>query len=488
MIHRRRGRVSWKGLPSALAVLGLFAGVASAAPAAREGMLFSKLAGDARLSALGSPGTALAEGPSAMFANPAAAVLQRELAAGLTHLSWPLGFYGETLSFQKPVGLDGVAGASLFLFMHSAVQETSALLPDGTGGMIDLYDGVLTITGSQWATDTFAFGVSARALFEKIGTTLTMGMALDLGVLWAAYPDLTFGATARGLGRIIRAQKARDPMPNGLSLGARYEIPGLPLRVYAGGTLAGYGPGSGGLAVEAGEFYGLSVRGMLEGVETGNLRGAFGLGARRDMWAVDYAFSPVAVLGYAHRISLGLRFGLRPKVTADREGLRGQAASGVYAPEPVPAPMATVLQMEAQGGPVTAPVRKISLAVGEFVAQNTTREEADALVERLTRALERRVELAVIPVREVAAARAAEEFAKGGCVSEECAARLGAKLAAEHVVVGSLVLTPEQYTFNARLVDVQTGKLLFADSVQGVSIGKVEEGLAVLAESIAKRK
>ena len=477
------------GTGTALATALLFAaGSGTAARQGREGMLFSKLAGDARLSVLGSPGIALAEGSSALYANPAAAVLRRELAVGLTHLSWPSGFYGETLSFQKPVGQSGVAGASLFLFMHSSVPETSDLLPDGTGGMVDFYDGILTITGSQWSTDTVAFGLSTRALFEKIGSTLTMGLALDAGLLWAASPDLTLGATARGVGRIIRTGNARDPMPNGLSLGARYEIPGLPLRLYAGGTLSGYGPGSGGIAVEAGELFGFSVRGMLEGVETGGFHGAFGVGARRDMWALDYAFSPVSDIGYAHRITVALRFGPRPKVSAERGGVRGQAAPGVFAPEPVPAPPATALQTEARGGQVTVPVRKTSLAVGEFTVQNTTRDEADPLVERLTRALARRDELELVPERDLKAAMATEEFAKGGCITEECAARLGIRLSVERVVVGSLVLTPEQYTFNVRLVDVKTGKLLFADSAKGVSIGQVEEGLAGLAESIAKRK
>ncbi len=103
------------------ASLMLVAATAVAGPAGRETFLFTSLAGDCRSAALGIPAQALLEGEGALFANPAAAPLAIQYSAGITHLAYTDGFFGETLGTMLPVGTEATLGLGGFLFMHDAI-------------------------------------------------------------------------------------------------------------------------------------------------------------------------------------------------------------------------------------------------------------------------------------------------------------------------------------------------------------------------------
>ena len=291
-----------------LAMMLVLGGNSAALEPGREGMLFTRLGGDARGSSLGAAGAPLAEGRSAAFGNPAAGVLDRGYSVSLTHLQWVEGFFGETLSAQIPVGFEGVCGLSVLVFTREAIAETSEELPDGTGGLTNILNVEATLLGAQWMTDWMGVGASIRLLHEQYGETYINGFAGDLGWVGKLSPDLSCGASLRGLGRMIRAEDLRDPLPLTLNLGARYELPSWPVRGYLGGSFAGYGPSTGGVAVEVGPWLGGLIRTTLQLRERTGIGFAFGVGVRRDMWMLDYAFSPVSPLGTAHRFSLGVEF------------------------------------------------------------------------------------------------------------------------------------------------------------------------------------
>ncbi len=301
--------MNYRGATALGLTLLLCSAALRAAVPGREGMLFSRLSGDARSAALGAAASALAEGESALFANPAAAALRRERAFGVTHLQWLEGFFGETLTAQMPVGIEGTLGASVFFFLHEALPVTTEVLPDGTGGRAGIFNMEASLLGAQWVTNQIAVGASLRVLHEEVGELLSEAMAVDLGGLYVLSPDLTLGAGVRGLGRILREGRAWDPLPLSLNLGGRYESPYWPVRVYAGGAYSVYGPSRGGVGVEAGEWY--LVRTMVQMQERGRIAFAFGIGARQDMWGLDYTFAPAGPIGFAHRITLSIRFAPR---------------------------------------------------------------------------------------------------------------------------------------------------------------------------------
>jgi len=298
----------------AAAIAAVTAGAARPAHAGytgREGDVFVSLAGDARSAALGPAGGPTAEGESALFGNPAAMILRREWAFGASHLAWTDGFYGETVTVEAPAGRTGVLGASGFVFLHDPIPVTTEVLPDGNGALNTLLDAQLTILAASWVNEIVAVGASTRAAHAQAGDDLTEALAVDAGVLVVLSPEWTAGAAARGLGQILKGGGNRDPFPLTWDAGARYAPLELPVRGFAGASFAAWGPIRGGAGFEAGEWYGGTFRFEADLAEGGVWAYAVGVGAHHDMWSLDYTFSPAGALGFAHHITLSIRFGRR---------------------------------------------------------------------------------------------------------------------------------------------------------------------------------
>ncbi len=292
-----------------LAVLAPLALPAFGQEAGREGMVFLCLRGDARSSALGCAETALTEGESALFGNPAGAAQRRQIAISDTLLFFPAGFFGETLAGVWPAGQHGILGASLFLLRHDALPVTTEVQPDGTGSYAAFFDVELSVMAGQWLTEVWGVGMAMRVMHEQMGDLQTKAAAVDLGVIRIVSPELTVGLGARSLGRVIRSENLADSLPFSLDAGLRYSPPELPARLYVGGQMRPFGLSSGGFGVEIGEYYGCLARAAVEWREDGWVGYAGGVGFHLDMWHMDYTVAPVGGLGYMNRLSLSVRFG-----------------------------------------------------------------------------------------------------------------------------------------------------------------------------------
>ena len=298
-------------LLAGFAALSTLADPARAGFVGRESMVFTALAGDARHAALGAAGNPTADGETALDGNPAAMALRREYGFAATHLVWPDGFTGETVTAELPAGYNGVLGATGFLLLHDPLPVTTEILPDGNGSQSALLSAQVALAAAAWATEGVAIGAGTRVAQARAGDDVTMAMVVDAGTVVVISPELIAGAAVRGLGQLLKARSARDPFPLEWQVGARYAPQEFPVAGLAGGVFPSWGPIRGGLGAELGEWYGGSVRCMAELAEFGRFGYAIGVGAHHDMWNLDYAFAPAGVLGYAHRFTLAIRFGRR---------------------------------------------------------------------------------------------------------------------------------------------------------------------------------
>jgi hypothetical protein len=271
-------------------------------------MLFARMSSDARGAALGSAGQAVSEGVSALYANPAGAALQKNLAFGTSYQNRPGGFQGGSLFGLGPVGEDTCIAASASLLTHQAFRVTTDEVPDGTGELASYMAVDTEVLGTQWVSEDTAVGVGLRFLHEDIYGSAAEGLAVDAGVVHNFDPALTGGVAVRGLGQEVKAKTVRDPFPLSILLGGRYNLDPTPLRIYAGGNYAPNSASSAGAGLELGEIAGVSLRGSGEWRETGTVGFAFGVGGRSEMWNVDYTWSSAGVVGGVHRLTLLLRF------------------------------------------------------------------------------------------------------------------------------------------------------------------------------------
>jgi len=274
----------------------------------REGVLFSRLNLDSRLCSLGIGAFAVSEGPSALFANPAASVLSSGVSLQASHLAWLERFNGETIAAQAPVGEYAALGGSVFLFSHESIEVTTEELPDGTGQLSSILDVEASIAASQWVREDAAAGAAIRVLREKLGGQSTVATAVDAGVIWVLNPEAILGLSLRGLGRLFRDADLRDPFPFSADAGLRYEVPYAPARIYCGVRLSPFSPSSLGLGAELGEVLGTCLRSKVELREGAKVDLGAGLGVRKDMWNLDFAYIPVTDLGSAFRVTLTLKF------------------------------------------------------------------------------------------------------------------------------------------------------------------------------------
>jgi TolB-like protein len=205
--------------------------------------------------------------------------------------------------------------------------------------------------------------------------------------------------------------------------------------------------------------------------------GAVGLGGKDDirltggisaLWkgiGIDYALG-THPLGMNHRFSLSYAFG-RPPVAAVADR-----------PEPVPAASPTRETAVLVG-------TGINIAVAELSAQGMSASDAAVITDVLRNELVKTGRFKVIEKQNMDKVLAEQAFQQTGCTTDECAVRLGKLLNVQRIVVGSFGKLIDKYLVNLRVVNVETGEIIFGDSVGGRTVEEIEAGLKAIAARMA---
>ena len=106
------------------------------------------------------------------------------------------------------------------------------------------------------------------------------------------------------------------------------------------------------------------------------------------------------------------------------------------------------------------PAQAIPIAVVEFEANGISQTEAIALTDRLRNELFRLGAFEVVERGMMETILTEQDFQLTGCTSNECLVEVGQLLGARQVVGGRISRVGAMFTVSARVVDVQTGKLL----------------------------
>ena len=151
---------------------------------------------------------------------------------------------------------------------------------------------------------------------------------------------------------------------------------------------------------------------------------------------------------------------------------------------PVPASVA------APGGSLASPVRDtartLNVAVNDLTTHGVDASSAAIISERLRTELLNTGKCRVMergPKDQILQEQAFQQ--SGACDNSECAVEVGKLLAVDRMVAGSVGKIGEMYTLQARLLDVQTGEVLF--SVSQDFEGRIEELLSRTVPRLAER-
>ncbi|MEK7475449.1 MAG: CsgG/HfaB family protein [Candidatus Coatesbacteria bacterium] len=302
----------------------------------------------------------------------------------------------------------------------------------------------------QW--NQIGVGASARYAGESYGTTVKVD---NLGNRSAVTVD---GGAVVTLGRIEAGVSFRRVgVTSAVGAGAAYKLNGpfegaiggdwtAPL----GGSVKGYG--GGGVTWKAHRMLevraGYGVR-RTEGV----LSAGFTVPWRT--WTFDYAFQAAVpgAFGASHLVGLGCSFG----------------------PERVE-PVRAAFTMEA---------KEKTLAVAAFEPQNVSAGDASVISDLIRNELVREGTFNVIEKANMDKVLAEQAFQQTGCTTSECAVKLGKLLNVRFLVVGSFGKIMDSFLVGMRVVDIETGRIVYSDAAQGKSLSEIQEGIRGLARRLA---
>lgn len=313
---------------------------------------FLQIGAGARSLGMGEAYSAVAEGPDAVYWNPAglgrmtrseATYSRTELPAGVHHDFLALGVPSSLLGGTIAVGVTRLSQDKLALvnasnqnqgtfaphsevyalsygrdFTRNEAAETSRDYLRGNWN-IPHADKPFNDDPEPW-TGEIAFGFSAKAVHESLGTRSASAFAFDGGGTFrpADLHELILAGAVRNVGTRMRFISESEPLPGELAASAAYDarsgewrlLPALEIEApYAGAVYGKLGfeasrPVGDGMRAAARIGYNsrtTSGLGVLSGLTAG-----VGLGA--GSFSFDAAFQPMAVLGQSLRVGIDWKF------------------------------------------------------------------------------------------------------------------------------------------------------------------------------------
>jgi len=148
------------------------------------GFQFLKLGVGAREVALGGANTAIPEGPTAIYWNPAGICLDNQKSATFFNNSWIANINHNFIGFKTPVSGNDFIGASVNFITMDDMEETTIIEPQGTGRKFTSSDLAFTATYGRKITDRFGAAISVKYINETIWGLVSDGWAFDMGFVY----------------------------------------------------------------------------------------------------------------------------------------------------------------------------------------------------------------------------------------------------------------------------------------------------------------
>lgn len=306
MRHRNRLRLRLRVLYLSLC-LCLTASFAS--DRRRAGFAWLTIPVGTREAAMAGTGTASSFGPQALACNPAASARGSTFSAYAGYTKWFLDTHYQSLFATRDLS-HLVLGMGIASFANGRFERRDGPTaePLGTFSPLDL-TGYLNL--SKQLASFADLGITARYFYSKIMENEASGFGGDIGCRFYPIKNLTLGAAIVDFGKTMSYSYEIFWLPTRANIGANYKLPlGSHLINFALDCSYLFHTKKFGCSFGA-EFSLADIISFRAGYDfTNRARHLnFGLGIRRGLFRVDYAFSPLGFnLGSVHRIALGFGY------------------------------------------------------------------------------------------------------------------------------------------------------------------------------------
>ncbi|MFH1098087.1 MAG: PorV/PorQ family protein [Candidatus Desantisbacteria bacterium] len=131
--------------------------------------------------------------------------------------------------------------------------------------------------------------------------------------------------------------------------------------------------------------------------------------------------------------------------------------------------------------------KRINIAVSDLEAHETSAMEASTIADFLRTELINSQAFIVLERSNMSTILAEQHFQQTGCTTNECAIQMGKILNVQKILIGSFSKILGMYHINVRLVDVETGAAILAETVSFTNTEELSAKITELVNKIAKR-
>lgn len=280
----------------------------------------------ARPAGMGGAFAAVAEGPLAIYFNPAGLAAVNRHGLLLQHDISFLDIGRSDAAYAVPLAGGGL-GLGVTHIDYGTITRTTTLQKSGAG-TYTASDLLLRAGYARPLGDRFALGATLGHYRLAIADVTATGVTADIGSLYKPpLRGVTLGAGLRNIGARARFSVQEEELPLALVLGASYR-PIERLLLAVDGEFPRNEPGVVRAGVEYRVIEALALRAGYNGANEMDNGLSLGLGVQYRDIRLDYAYVPDGDAGQSHRISAEVAFGAP---APDRRGRDREAATSPHA-------------------------------------------------------------------------------------------------------------------------------------------------------------
>jgi len=178
------------------------------------GLQFLKIGIGAKETAMGEAVASLVNNANSVFWNPSGIAFIENYEVSLSHNSWLASSKHNSVVFAFHL-MSFVFAVSAATLQIKEFEETTALMPDGTGRMVSAGDYVFGLAAARRFTDRLSIGLQVKYVHEKLDDYSINNVLFDVGAVYATgFRDLTLGFSLQHFGPDMRLlnQDFRTPL------------------------------------------------------------------------------------------------------------------------------------------------------------------------------------------------------------------------------------------------------------------------------------
>jgi len=131
--------------------------------------------------------------------------------------------------------------------------------------------------------------------------------------------------------------------------------------------------------------------------------------------------------------------------------------------------------------------KTINMAVADLEPEGVGASDAAIIGNLIRSSLVRNSRFIVVERKNMQKVLSEHSFQQTGCTTSECAIKLGRLLNVERMVVGSFGKFLNTYVTSVNVVNVETGRIIYADEAKGTTADDVMAAVKVMSERLATK-